>query len=638
MKHTRLFAKLIALAAVTAVILSSGLLLFACNRRTVTLDNIYKSTTSAPEFTKAELEFTLPSGWEVYTSSVSNLGSDTGYIKSLNAFIIVKYEDPTVTQDKNKVVTAMSIIKCGDEKIYFDDDINGKGEKGILFPESLGIIAMRVKGNLIVCKFKSGEFGAFDINGKTVISRTKISIGSDTIGQVRSTNLDNVIKILDDKLIAVHASYDKSGVPGYTSIYRPTYTGANEQRGELVCRVANSDNAISYVNGFDGKYVSVVGNKSGDSVYLIPDTANGTPKSINAIENATLAKDDQDNYDSEITYIGDGRFFFHEMWTVKSTDDYDYSDGSKYWVFSRYIYTPDNNSRTRYNKNEDKVFLNLSNNYYDSKAGFDTNAYLNDGYTYASYGLFIVDKVAYYDQYILDKNLNIVRSLTDNFGITIKDQTKDKVGVFDLMLLKTDGYYYIPLAPSEVNVYDSKGNLVGHNDRTTVLRQELSNNVIIAAIEDPDDSKNTLYGAFNLKGEEIIEFKYTSLSAFRGSYTIGERYDENKRPVRVLIGEDGKEISELSNGAEPFGDIKNGVYKIGCYIFQQSQEIDGKTVNALGIKNFNPNVDENVVMAATMTECTLYAPSGSPSDIFVFELVGEKSKKFEFSYRVHRLV
>ncbi|MDE7373074.1 MAG: hypothetical protein K2N18_03320, partial [Clostridia bacterium] len=477
------------------------------------------------------------------------------------------------------------------------------------------------------------DIGAFDINGKTVISRTKIGIKE--VGQVYSTSLDNIIKILDGNLIAVHATYDNSGVSGYTSIYRPTYTGENSDRGELVCYVENADNAISYVNGFDGKYVSVVGNKSGDSVFRIPSSANGAPKRMTATENATLAKDGQDNYDSEITYIGGGRFFFHETWTVKSTDEYDYYDGSKYWVFSRYIYTPDNNSLTKYTKNGDKVFLNLSNNYYDSKEGFATGEYLNDGYTYASYGLFIVDKVAYYDQYILDKNLNVVMSLTGNFGVTVKDQTKDKVGVFDLMMRKTDGYYYIPLAPSTVNVYDRNGKLVGHNDRTTVLRQELSNKVIIAAVEDPDDSKNTLYGAFNLKGEEIIPFKYTSISAFRGSYTIGERY-EDKTKIYVLIGEDGKEITELSNGEEPFSDLR--AYKIGCYIFRKSERVNGETVNTLGIKNFNPNVEKNVVMEATMKECTLYAPNSSPSDVFVFELVGERNKKFDFQYRVHRLV
>ncbi|MCM1306577.1 MAG: hypothetical protein NC037_03625 [Bacteroides sp.] len=643
MRFTNLLKKLIAAVALTAVVFSSGVLLFACNRKKVTLDDIYKSTSSVGEFTRSELELTLPLGWEIYTSSVSNLGSDTGYIKSLNAFIIVKYEDATVTTDKSKVVSAMSLIKCDDDRIYYDNEEYGTGEKGVVFPgEKFGIIAMRIKGNLIACKFKNGTVGVFDINGKTVLSRTKIKI--DAEGSIRSTSLDNIIKILDDNLIAVHATFDRSGVSGYTSIYRPKYNDDDiDQSGELVCRVANADNAISYVNGFDGKYVSVTGNKAGDYVYFIPDKADGAPKSMTATGNASLLSDDKSNYDSEITYLGGGKFFFNEVWTVNSTDEYDYYDGSKYWVMSRYFYTPDNNRLSKYTKNADKVFMNLTNNFYDSsKTGVDTSSYLNDGYTYASYGLFIEDdKTAYYDQFILDSNLNVVLSLTGNFGIEIADQTKDKVGVYDLIMTKTDGYYYIPLAPSEVKIYNSKGKLVGENDRTTVLRQELSNNVIVAAVEDPDDSDDALYVAFNIYGEEITnkDYKYTSLSAFRGSYTIGERYDEKKGgTVKVLIGEDGKEISQLSNGEEPFSDL--AAYKIGCYIYTSTDtiEIDGVQMHPVGIKNFNPNVNKNVVMPANMRACTLYAPSTSPQDMFVFEQIGKKDNDFNFMYRVYRLV
>lgn len=627
MRKTRFFARITLVTVAAAIIISSAFALFACNRGKITLDDIFKSTSSYPELSGYKQELTLPVGWEVYTPTVTNkLGSDTGYVKSLNAFIIVKYVDPNA---KDKVVESMSLYKCDDKRVYAEGC-----EPGMVFPMSLGIIAMRIKGNTIVCKFSNGDVGAFDVNGRTAISRTKISLGGDD-SVIRSTSLDNVIKILDDNLIAVHTSYDK-GPSGYTSIYRPTYSGEVEARGELVCRVANGDNALSYLTGFDGKYVTVVGNKTGDCVYLIPAHANGTPQLMKAGANATLVDGGQENYDSEITYLGGGRFFMVETWTVSKSDEYIYTDGSKYWTFSRYIYTPDNDKLAEYTKNRDKVFMNMSNKYYDAtKTGFDTKAYMKDGYIYASYGLFIVDKVAYYDQYILDGNLDIVMSLTGNFGITIKDQTKDKVGVYDLIMVKTDGYYYIPLAPSEVNIYDSDGKRVGHNDRTTVLQQELSNNVIVAGITDPDDDKEVLYGAFNIRGEEIIEFKYTSLSAFRGSYTIGERMNDKNNKELVLLGEDGREIKELSNGEAPFNDMvtvsTKPLYKIGCYVFKQT--VDGTTT--FGVKNFNPNVNKNLIMPATMKECTLYAPNSSPSDVFVFEKVTSGEN---YRYHVYRLV
>ena len=86
---------------------------------------------------------------------------------------------------------------------------------------------------------------------------------------------------------------------------------------------------LSYLTGFDGKYVTVVGNKTGDCVYLIPAHANGTPQLMKAGANATLVDGGQENYDSEITYLGGGRFFMVETWTVSKSDENIYNDGSK---------------------------------------------------------------------------------------------------------------------------------------------------------------------------------------------------------------------------------------------------------------------------------------------------------------------
>ncbi len=624
MKHTRLFAKITAVAAVAAVLFTSAVFLFACNKQKATIGDIFKSSTSESEFTGSKKEFTLPVGWEVYTSSANSststaytANSDVGYVKSLDAFVVVHTE-----------TKLLSIVKCGNKTVYFED-----GMEGMLFPQYLGITALRVKDGLIACKFNDGTAGVFDSEANTVVSRTNLK------NNIGNANIDNVIRILDRGLIAVHATYDKFGNTGYTSIYRPTYGGGVSERGELVCRVANNDNALSHVKGFDGKYVTVVGNKSGDGIYRIPQTANGNPKNVSSTSNGTVSGDGQDDYYSEITYIGNGRFFIHEDWTVASSEEYTYYDGFDYFVFSRHIYTPDNDVLSAYTANSDKVFAYLSNNYYDSsKSGIDTRDYLNDGFIYASYGLSIENKVGFYDQYILDSNLNVVMSLTGNYGITIKDQKKEKVGVFDLVMTQVDGMYYVPVAPSEVNVYDAKGNLVGHNDRSNVLQQELSNNVIVAGIENPDDKDEILYGAFNVYGEEIIPFNYTSLSAYRGAYTIGERLEENTKTMYIL-GVDGKEVTALSDGSEPLKDMATNsrgkaIYKIGCYMYQVKSE-DGKT-SYFGIKNFNPNVEKNVVMSATMaTGSVLYAPSTSPSDVFVFEKITSGSN---VTYTVYRLI
>lgn len=627
--NKKIFARIISFTLVVSVLLASCLALFACDKnKPKTVEDIFKSTSSKSEFSGYKLEISLPAGWSVYTSSGKQTAnsSDVGYIESINAFVV----------EKGGV---LSLVKMNDEKIYFDGGI-----KGMIIPDWIGVSALRVKDGLIVCKFASGEAGVLNQNGETVLSRTKIGANDDSSRSLVNVNIDNAVKVLDGGLVAVAAQYDTQGKTGYTSIYRPTTSGELNERGSLVCRVKNADNKLSYVKGFDSKYVTVVGNKAGDEIFAIPQTANAVVPNLDSTTNGTVSTNNNKNYSSEITYIGGGRFFIHEDWTVENTEDYTYYDGFDYYVFKRRIYTPDNDASSEYTANADKVFLYLENKYYGGdKGGINTASYLKEGYTYASYGLTIIGKVGFYDQFILDENLNVVMSLTGNYGVTIKDQKKENVGYFDLIMQCVDGYYYVPLHPSEVNVYDKGGNLVGHNDRSAVLQQELSNNMIVAAITDPQDSKQTLYGAFNLYGQEVVPFEYLSLSAFRGSYTIGQKLDGEKVKKYYIVGADGKTVDRMSDGSEPLKDMayvkssNEGIYKIGCYMFSVTQKgDDGKDVTRYGIKNFNPNVQKNVVMPATMTSgCTLYAPSSSPSNVFVFDKItmGEN-----VSYNVYRLI
>lgn len=632
----RIFAKVLSVVLLLATVCGCCALFVACNKEKMpTITDIFKSVESEQEFSSYKMEFTLPAGWSVYTNSLTstdsqksaaNLNSDIGYIPSINAFVVAD-------SSKN-----LSIVKCDDERVYFDG-----GMKGMILPNAIGVSALRVQDGLIACKFSNGEAGAFDLNGNTVLSRTKIGQGEKAIPE--KTIIDNAIKILDGGLIAVNYSYDSNGVKGYTSIYRPTNSGALSSRGELVARVANSDNKLSYVLGFDGKYVTVVGNEVGDCIYAIPNSANGNPKNMSGTQAGTVVDEGQEDYFSEITYMGDGKFFIHEDWTVKESDEYTYYDGFDYYVVKRRVYQPDGDKSSDYTKNSDKIFLYLGNNYYDGeKAGIDTSLYLNNGFTYASYGLTIVDKFGYYDQFILDKDFNIVMSLSGNYGVTIKDQKKEKVGYYDLIMQCVDGYFYIPLLPSQLNVYDSAGNLVGHGSGRQVLQQELSNNMIVASIQDPNDEDEVLYGAFNLYGEEVIPFEYFSLSAFRGSYTIGQKLNAEKVKTMYIVGSDGKTVEQMSDGSKPLNDMATSasgtaIYKIGCYMFKvDSGEVDakGNKIYNYGIKNFNPNVNSNVVMPATMRAgCVLYSPSTSTKDVFVFEKIGDGNTAV---YSVYRLI
>lgn len=636
MKNRRIFAKFIAVMLAVCTLSACVAILYSCNKdeaKAKTVEDIFKSTQSKPEFSGAQREFTLDTGWEIYTTSTTknsqaaNVNSDVGYIESINAFVVKNGE-------------SLSIVKCGDTREYFDG-----GMKGMLFPSYLGIGALRVKDGLIACKFINGEAGVFDTSGNTVISRTKINYSSNT-----AAGIDTILKILDAGLIAVNPSYDKNGVSGYTSIYRPTTSGNLQDRGMLAARLENAKGTLTNIKGFDGKYVTITGNTTGDFIFAVPYSQARDGQTTSATANGTVSDNDKDDYYGEITYMGGGKFFIHQDWTVEKDKEYTYYDGFDYYVFERRIYTPDNDKSQAYTKNADKVFLYMENNYYDGdKAGVATSSYLKDGFTYASYGLTIVNKIGTYDQFILDENLNIVMSLTGNYGITIKDQKKEKVGYLDLIMQCVDGYYYNPLLPSEFNVYDKNGNKVGHNGRNDIRQQELSNNVFVAAINDPDDTSSSpqqLYGAFNLKGEVVIPFTYYSLSAFRGSYTVGQAKNSEGVKTWFIVGSDGKQVTRMSDGSVPLNKNEiatdksgNFIYKIGCYMYKVDsgkKTEKNETIYNYGIKNFNPNVNKNVVMNATMSAgSVLYAPTSSPSNVFVFDKVTVGTN---VSYTVYRLV
>lgn len=191
----------------------------------------------------------------------------------------------------------------------------------------------------------------------------------------------------------------------------------------------------------------------------------------------------------------------------------------------------------------------------------------------------ITNKVGTYDQFILDENLNVVMSLTGNYGITIKDQKKEKVGYLDLIMQCVDGYYYNPLLPSEFNVYDKDGNRIGHNGRNDIKQQELSNNIFVAAVNDPDDTSSNpdqLYGAFNLNGDVVIPFKYYTLSAFRGSYTVGQTKNDQGVKTWFIVGSDGKQITEMSDGSTPLSKDEIATDSKGNFIYNRLLHVQGR--------------------------------------------------------------
>ena len=580
--------------ALVLILVVSTLALFACNPAQeddgyVGIAGVYVNHESSKEFTSYEVAISaIPKDWSLYAPDKSSnefKNSNSGYIEELDGFVVKK------TIEKS---TYLGIIKCGTTSVMF---------------ENLAITALRVSNGCIILKNVNGEMYVTDFDGKVVVK--------DVVVGASSKAIDDVIKVLDDELIAVNPLYDANASNStYTSIYR-------KSTGKLACRVRNAGGELSAVAGFDGKYV-VVSNTTEDSIdytriFSIPQS--GEAVNLDGTEKASYYDNGEDNYYNEITYMGNGQFFIHEDWTVEKEDDYTYYYNNEYRKVTRFVYDIEEDRRTAFKS--DHYFLNLTNHYYGGeRTGIGTRNILKDGYYYASYCIVVdSEKNGYYDQFILDQDFNVVCSLSGNFGESSnKNVEVDSVSYFDLALLYVDGIGVSPLPSSNIRAVDKDGNTLFTVEKT-VTSAVYNNGVIIATTL--NSSGTTIYAVYDTKGKEIVSFSegYTEINPFLGYYTTAK-----KDGKLVLLSKDGTVVEKMSdNETVPFGDIartssKTEIYKLGAYMFAETRKnASGEDTMYLGIKNLSADVNNNVILEANMLAGSMmYSPTNSPDIVFVF--------------------
>lgn len=585
--------KVFAFVIAVVVLAVLATVLVGCDKD-VRLGDIFVNYRSAGEITHAELQLTLPAGWNVLTDSTTYADSDIGYSESLDAYIVVNSAGSLniARADENK------------ETVFMLRDSAGN-------PTVSGISAIKIYGTLALIRFNNNTASVINLaNGRTVVKQ------SDTVGI--SEKVTEAVSVLDSELVAVNPAYSTvcTGTD-YTPVYRVS-------SGELVFKVYNKGGSLDCVYGFDGRYV-LVENQSGTSsskeyasyLYSVPEKASsaleGKPSEACTYDRAS----EKDDYYSEATYLGEGKFYVHEEWTVSSSDDYTYSYSGEYYKVYRYIVTPENGQRTAYNSSY--YFLNCVNSYFEkatSRCNVAPKSFLQSGYIYSSFGLYVPEsKEAEYDQFVLDKDLNVVLSLTNNWGIELEYVERDVIGVYDLLLQFQDGCGFAPLAPSALRLFDEDGKIVLEEKQYPLSAVNIHDGMIIA--QTVKDSK-TLYGAFDMNGELVIPFEYSYIEAFRGYYTYAVRASDS---TAVLLGRDGSVLEYMSDGSKPLSDIavtgkKTKIQKRGCYMYTTTTA-DGTTV--YGIKNYNADVESNVVLEAQFLKgCTLYSPSIDANSVFVF--------------------
>lgn len=598
--------KIFATLIVAAIVIVTALTAFGCNKFSTekpSLADIYVDYDATQgEIDGAELSLILPNGWTVLSSaSGDNADSDIGYIASMNAFIVTNSNHD------------LSVVKVpeGEDKTVTEEDF--------LIPPSGAVRAIKAVGNYFAVRIasSSGFVGVMGSDGKWRVNANKTV---DTGAAVDKNTLSSAIRILDDELVAVNPanSAETAGNSSYTPVYRIS-------TGEMVCRI-NTGGSLSGVLGFDGKYVSVETSSESSGketrVYAVPASLGAAADLAYPRYGSFVNTGDYDDYYTESLYLGGGKFYIHTEWTVDSDANYTYAYDGEYYRAVRYFYYPDEDRTESYTSSH--IFLNAVNSYYDGVSGRslgDTavapSSFLKDGYTYASFGLIVdTEKNAHYDQFILDGDLTIVYSLTTNFGIRPEGSLdREEVGLYDLMMQGSDGVYYSRVYPSAIRLYDGKGSLLFENKDHTYVSAGVQNGIVIAGIEDEDG--DTLYGAFDLAGNNVIPFEYSYIEPFRSYYTYAVTAEGS---TRVLLGRDGTAAPLEEGASSHFPDIatsssKAALEKRGCYVFTEKTE-DGKT--RYGVKNMSGDFDNNVVLPAVLSSCTLYSPTTDNGLVFAW--------------------
>ena len=621
--------KLISICMVIVISLLGIISLVACNKnKPFEYTSVYKNASSVSEYTGYQSLMSLPNGVSIVTESNGvTRGGDYGYIPEMDAFII-----------KDSSTKFINIVRAGDNKAILNTT-DTAGDYGF----NLAIVAIKCAFGRIAVVRADGKAEVYNSNGRVVVSNTNFY-------NIQITDkIEDVLNIVSSDLLAVNFKFDSNfntssyGSTDYASIYRMS-------NGVLQGLIRNESGSVVNIEGADDYVVTFPTKESENKtqrVYKIGKSTTNVTDTISISERA-IFKDDGigSDYYSEVVYLGNDRFYVYQDCVVTEDKAYTYyyvstgddnTETKTYYNVKRYIYNAKEDSRI--DVNSDIIFMSLTNKYHFNATygGVAASDFLQDGYMYASFCIVVDEytKEGSYDQMILNSNLDIIMSLSGNFGTTLKEKDVTDISFYDLVISYKDNVGVLSLMPSVVKAYDTYGNLIFENkEQKDVLSCNLNNGMIIATktIED-----TLYYGAFNLKGELVVPFNYLSLTSYMGDYAIGKRKD-NGSNIFELIGKDGIVVTAMSDHSAPLSDFAydssgNPIYRVGVYMYRIENPDSSSSIKYFyGFKNFNTDVSKNKLMDANILQfvagTSLYAPKNHPEYVFILGKYKDDSRTY----------
>lgn len=246
----------------------------------------------------------------------------------------------------------------------------------------------------------------------------------------------------------------------------------------------------------------------------------------------TRPKDKGTFKDSEVyvSYLGGGKFYVF-MQTSATSGDYDYKYNTKYYKGRVNVYNSVTDTIEQ-NYKDDKYYLNivsatnqlLSNSYGDLYLSISD--VLKSGYDMVDVGLSIdsTSKNASADQFILDKNGNIVVSLTGRYGKDVNINGGKVSGFSPLFLLFIDGKGFSPnMSLGTIRLMNIDGTTAFEKTDST-YQNLFYNDASLVCQRFMPEKANTYnpnrYGAYDQKGTRIIDFDYDYMTPFISGVSI----------------------------------------------------------------------------------------------------------------------
>lgn len=636
--------KKVLIISILVLVVILAMALFACNKDGGdSLLDVYVNRNSVGEFTKAELQNVLPSGYSFcygYNGDSSvHQSTEYGYVEEIDCFI-VSGENSLESYKK------LNIIKRGSSDVYFKDI---KFEI-IQIQVYYGNIFMLTSDSKILVYDFEGDKWLYDYDNPLYITST---LTKSITTFCCPLSKDYFVTTASAATYNLHFGTSLSTVSSSKFF-------AFSSNGNMIGRVEVSTSKISDVEGFDG-YLVINNFTTSDTKGTRIISLNSYSEKSDALIEPTAAgifsyetSSSTTGNGIEATYFGNGNFLIH-IEESGSEDDYFYKDeDDKYWKVSRFLFNAKTGKRMTYKS--DVMILSIENEYYkySSTKTFDCEQFLKKGYSYVAFGMVRnSDKTVEYDRFIIKNSISyedgfefeIVLSLRDtasylyNSGEKVTSDKIESLSVNELVRTYVDKIGVVQVSTGVVNIYNEYGNLIGRNSEYEYQSATYNSGLILCTIVDSENSSSSstsfLYGALDLKGNIVVPFEYSKLTMFTGYYAIGEKTDENGVLGYYLVGQNGYSVllgnkNEVTDGYN-FHIKQSGtaIYKTGAYVYFDYDE-EGQKV--YGVKSTNISNNKNVLIEAKYSEITLFAPSGGFGVVYAITKMGEDG-----NYEVYRL-